>query len=160
MGALLVSPLTLCRSSSHHVDPALAADVHAQAFRDQLERVNPAPKVPDGRIESSKSVGGSSRRGAPVEKCRCCVVFCRTRPRNNRPLLFVAGLCWVGNEPYRFRHLRARGQSKSAFRRPSQLRAAAPESPLLASLREHTLFRCGRRALVYCRLVRGGPAAP
>ena len=61
MGALLVSPLTLCRSSSHHVDPALAADVHAQAFRDQLERVNPAPKVPDGRIESSKSVGGSSR---------------------------------------------------------------------------------------------------
>jgi multiple sugar transport system substrate-binding protein len=28
-------------------DPALAADVHARAFRDQLERVKPAPKVPE-----------------------------------------------------------------------------------------------------------------
>ena len=29
------------------IDPALAADVHARAFRDQLERVKPAPKVPE-----------------------------------------------------------------------------------------------------------------
>jgi multiple sugar transport system substrate-binding protein len=28
-------------------DPALAADLHARAFRDQLERVKPAPKVPE-----------------------------------------------------------------------------------------------------------------
>jgi multiple sugar transport system substrate-binding protein len=28
-------------------DPALANDVHARAFRDQLERVKPAPKVPE-----------------------------------------------------------------------------------------------------------------
>src|SRR6185437_3198978 len=28
-------------------DPALASDVHARAFRDQLERVKPAPKVPE-----------------------------------------------------------------------------------------------------------------
>ncbi|HEU5194570.1 MAG TPA: sugar ABC transporter substrate-binding protein, partial [Methylomirabilota bacterium] len=28
-------------------DPALAADVHARAFRDQLERVKPAPTVPE-----------------------------------------------------------------------------------------------------------------
>jgi multiple sugar transport system substrate-binding protein len=28
-------------------DPGLAADVHARAFRDQLERVKPAPKVPE-----------------------------------------------------------------------------------------------------------------
>ena len=28
-------------------DPALAADAHAKAFRDQLERVRPAPKVPE-----------------------------------------------------------------------------------------------------------------
>jgi multiple sugar transport system substrate-binding protein len=28
-------------------DPALAADVHARAFREQLERVKPAPKVPE-----------------------------------------------------------------------------------------------------------------
>jgi len=28
-------------------DPGLAADVHARAFRDQLERVRPAPKVPE-----------------------------------------------------------------------------------------------------------------
>jgi multiple sugar transport system substrate-binding protein len=28
-------------------DPALAGDVHARAFRDQLERVKPAPKVPE-----------------------------------------------------------------------------------------------------------------
>jgi multiple sugar transport system substrate-binding protein len=28
-------------------DPALAADVYARAFRDQLERVEPAPKVPE-----------------------------------------------------------------------------------------------------------------
>ena len=28
-------------------DPALAADAHARAFRDQLERVKPAPKVPE-----------------------------------------------------------------------------------------------------------------
>jgi multiple sugar transport system substrate-binding protein len=28
-------------------DPALAADVHARAFREQLERVRPAPKVPE-----------------------------------------------------------------------------------------------------------------
>jgi multiple sugar transport system substrate-binding protein len=28
-------------------DPGLAADVHARAFREQLERVKPAPKVPE-----------------------------------------------------------------------------------------------------------------
>jgi multiple sugar transport system substrate-binding protein len=28
-------------------DPGLAADVHARAFRDQLERAKPAPKVPE-----------------------------------------------------------------------------------------------------------------
>jgi multiple sugar transport system substrate-binding protein len=28
-------------------DPALASDVHARAFREQLERVKPAPKVPE-----------------------------------------------------------------------------------------------------------------
>jgi multiple sugar transport system substrate-binding protein len=28
-------------------DPGLSADVHARAFRDQLERVKPAPKVPE-----------------------------------------------------------------------------------------------------------------
>ena len=28
-------------------DPALANDAHARAFRDQLERVKPAPKVPE-----------------------------------------------------------------------------------------------------------------
>ena len=28
-------------------DPGLAADVHARAFRDQLERVKPAPKGPE-----------------------------------------------------------------------------------------------------------------
>jgi len=28
-------------------DPALAADIHARAFREQLERVKPAPKVPE-----------------------------------------------------------------------------------------------------------------
>ena len=34
------------RRSAWH-DPALAADMHARAFRDQLERVKPAPKVPE-----------------------------------------------------------------------------------------------------------------
>ena len=29
------------------VDPGLAQDPHAQAFRDQLERVRPVPKVPE-----------------------------------------------------------------------------------------------------------------
>ena len=28
-------------------DPALASDIHAHAFREQLERVKPAPKVPE-----------------------------------------------------------------------------------------------------------------
>ena len=38
-------------------DPALASDVHARAFREQLERVRPAPKVPEWeRIASAMRV--------------------------------------------------------------------------------------------------------
>jgi multiple sugar transport system substrate-binding protein len=39
-------------------DPALAADAHARAFRDQLERVKPAPMVGDWeRIAVEMRVG-------------------------------------------------------------------------------------------------------
>ena len=38
-------------------DPGLAADVHARAFREQLERVRPAPQVPEWeRIASAMRV--------------------------------------------------------------------------------------------------------
>lgn len=52
-------------------DPALAADVHAKAFRDQLERVKPTPKVPEWeriaqemRLAAERAVRG----GEPIDR--------------------------------------------------------------------------------------------
>lgn len=52
-------------------DPALASDVHARAFREQLERVEPAPKVPEWeRIASAMRVVAERavRGGLSVEQ--------------------------------------------------------------------------------------------
>jgi len=46
-------------------DPALAADAHARAFRDQLERVKPAPKVPEWEriADEMRNVAERAARG-------------------------------------------------------------------------------------------------
>jgi len=46
-------------------DPALANDVHARAFRDQLERVKPAPKVPEWEriADEMRNVAERAARG-------------------------------------------------------------------------------------------------
>jgi multiple sugar transport system substrate-binding protein len=46
-------------------DPALAADVHARAFRDQLERVKPTPKVPEWEriADEMRNVAERAARG-------------------------------------------------------------------------------------------------
>ena len=52
-------------------DPELAADIHARAFREQLERVKPAPKVPEWeRIATEMRVVAerAARGGLSVER--------------------------------------------------------------------------------------------
>jgi multiple sugar transport system substrate-binding protein len=46
-------------------DPALAADAHARAFRDQLERVKPTPKVPEWEriADEMRNVAERAARG-------------------------------------------------------------------------------------------------
>ena len=46
-------------------DPALAADAHARAFREQLERVKPTPKVPEWEriADEMRNVAERAARG-------------------------------------------------------------------------------------------------